>query len=150
MVDRLSKAERSALMAKVKSTGNRSTELRVEAALTAAGIDGWEKHPPLLGKPDFYFPAARLVLFVDGCYWHGCPRHVRFPKAQADYWRAKIDRNRRRDNRIHRALRKQGYHVMRVWEHDLSRDSWVKRLAALLRRAGDSHPASTPSGLNRS
>jgi DNA mismatch endonuclease (patch repair protein) len=134
MVDPLSTEERSALMAKVKSAGNRSTELRVEQALTAAGIGGWEKHPHLPGKPDFYFPAERLVVFVDGCYWHGCPKHVRYPAARADYWRAKIDRNRRRDNRNRRALRAGGYHVMRVWEHDLKRDTWLKRLAAMLRR----------------
>lgn len=133
MADKLSTVARSALMAKVRATGNRSTEGRVEAALSEAGITGWEKHPPLLGKPDFYFPGTRLVMFVDGCYWHGCPHHVRFPQAQADYWRDKIDRNRRRDNRLRRRLRQQGYHVMRVWEHDLKQDIWIKRLRAFLR-----------------
>lgn len=140
-IDPLSPAERSALMRKVKGTGNRTTEACVEAALLAAGIGGWEKHPALPGKPDFFFPAQRLLLFVDGCYWHGCPRHVRYPQARADYWRAKIDRNRRRDNRVRRALRAQGYHVMRVWEHDLKADVWLKRLQAMLRRA-ENHAAS--------
>lgn len=141
MTDKLSKAERSAIMAKVKSTGNRSTEAVVEAALIEAGIEGWEKQPPLLGKPDFYFPAHRLVVFVDGCYWHGCPKHVRMPASNVAYWNSKIDRNCRRDNRYRRKLRQQGYHVMRVWEHDLKRDTWLKRLKSMLRRlevAGDS------------
>ena len=139
MADPLSEAERSALMAKVRSIGNRSTEGRVEAGLDEAGIMGWEKHPPILGKPDFLFPNQKLVIFVDGCYWHGCPRHVRFPQTRADYWRDKIDRNRRRDNRIRRQLRREGYHVMRVWEHDLKSDIWLKRLRAMIRRIDDTH-----------
>ena len=134
IVDPLTPEQRSALMRKVKGTGNRTTEARVEAALLAAGVTGWEKHPALPGKPDFYFPAERLLVFVDGCYWHGCPQHVRYPQASADYWRAKIDRTRRRDNRVRRQLRAQGYHVMRVWEHDLGRETWLKRLLALRRR----------------
>ena len=121
-------------MAKVKSTGNRSTELKAEAALVAAGIDGWERHPALPGKPDFYFPEHRLAVFIDGCFWHGCPKHVRYPQAHAGYWLSKIDRNRKRDNRIRRQLRSQGFHVMRVWEHDLRGDTWMKRLLAMLRR----------------
>lgn len=132
--DTLSPAERSALMAKVRATGNAATEGRVEAALRGTGIEGWEKHPVLPGKPDFYFPAQRLLVFVDGCYWHGCPLHVRYPQTNADYWHVKIERNRRRDNRYRRQLRERGYHVMRVWEHDLKQGTWLKRLRAMLRR----------------
>ena len=140
MPDTFSKRERSAIMAKVKSKGNRSTEAVVEAALDDAGISGWQKHPQLLGNPDFYFPAHKLALFVDGCFWHGCPKHVRYPAANAEYWRTKIDRTRRRDNRNHRKLRQAGYHVMRVWEHDLKRLTWLKRLQALLRRIEATKP----------
>ncbi len=136
MADQFSPAERSAIMAKVKSTGNRTTEGRVEAALVASGVVGWVKHPrEVLGKPDFFFPEQRLALFVDGCFWHGCPVcKPLMPVSHAEYWRAKIDRNRRRDNRHHRRLRRDGYHVMRVWEHELKADRWLKRLRAMLRR----------------
>ena len=133
-MDPLSTVDRSALMAKVKGSGNKSTELVVEAMLHNQGIEGWVKHPDLLGKPDFYFPIHRLVIFVDGCYWHGCAKHVRYPQANAEYWRAKIERTMRRDDRIRRSLRRQGFHVMRVWEHDLKRDTWVKRLMVMMRR----------------
>lgn len=133
-MDPLSSVERSALMAKVKGSGNASTERVVEAMLNDRGIEGWVKHPDLPGKPDFYFPDQRLVIFVDGCYWHGCPRHVRYPQANADYWRAKIERTMRRDDRTRRLLRRQGFHVMRVWEHDLKRDTWVKRLMSIMKR----------------
>jgi DNA mismatch endonuclease (patch repair protein) len=134
MADKLTQAERSALMGKVRSTGNRSTEGRVEAALNNAGIEGWEKHPPIEGKPDFFFPIQSVLLFVDGCYWHGCPLHVRYPADNADYWRKKILRNQQRDTHVRRKLRQQGYHVMRVWEHELKNDRWLTRLHKLLVR----------------
>ena len=135
-IDPLSTAERSARMAKVRGTGNKSTEGLVEAALIENGIVGWEKHPKgVVGKPDFYFPTWRLAVFVDGCFWHACPICNRnAPTARGEFWRNKIDENRRRDNRQRRLLRRQGYHVMRVWEHQLRTDVWLKRLEAMLRR----------------
>ncbi len=132
--DPMSKADRSAQMARVRGEGNRSTEGTVETALVEAGIQGWEKHPKdILGKPDFFFPAQRLALFVDGCFWHACPVcKRRIPKS--DFWKNKIENNRRRDNRVHSTLRREGYHVMRVWEHDLKKDTWLKRLNTIIQR----------------
>lgn len=66
---------------------------------------------------DVAFPVAKLAVFVDGCFWHGCPRHHQAPKANASYWEAKLAMNRDRDRRINRALRKKGWTVLRVWEH---------------------------------
>ena len=130
-IDPLSEAERSARMARVRGAGNKSTEGRVEAALLAAGIEGWEKHPKtVLGKPDFYFPRPRLAVFVDGC--PVCAR--RTPTARAEFWRSKIDENWRRNGRQRRRLRRQGYHVMRVWEHDIKKGPWLTRLRAMLAR----------------
>lgn len=123
------------MMAKVRSTGNRSTESTVESALIREGIDGWEKHPAdVPGRPDFYFRRYRLAVFVDGCFWHACPRCGRIPKSNPEFWSRKIDDNRRRDDRTRRRLRQQGYHVMRIWEHEARETSWVKRLRALIRR----------------
>lgn len=123
-------------MSRVRGGGNRSTEGRAEAALVASGIDGWVKHPKdILGRPDFYFPTHRLAVFVDGCFWHRCPTcNRRMPANRAEFWRAKLDENRRRDNRTRRRLRAEGYHVMRVWEHDLKRETWLKRLRSMLAR----------------
>lgn len=136
MIDPLSTAERSARMARVRGKGNKSTEGKVEATLATVGLTGWEKHPQdVPGKPDFFFRDHRLVVFVDGCFWHACPVCARrTPTARAEFWRKKIDENRRRDNRKRRRLRRQGYHVMRVWEHDLRKDTWLKRLRAMIRR----------------
>ncbi len=85
-------------------------------------------------RADVVFPSERVAVFVDGCYWHGCPLHVRFPRTNAEYWHTKIERNRRRDNKTRRQLRRDGFHVMRVWEHDLKSDRWLQRLRAMLRR----------------
>ena len=133
MPDLLSKAERSVLMGKVRATGNQSTERVVEVALKAVGIKGWRKHPKtVLGKPDFYFNREKLAIFVDGCFWHACPRCGRVPKSRRAFWLAKIDGNRRRDNRVRRLLRKTGFHTMRIWEHELKTDTWLKRLISRL------------------
>jgi DNA mismatch endonuclease (patch repair protein) len=123
-------------MSLVRGTGNKSTELRAEQSLTENGIGGWTKHPKgMVGKPDFYFPEHKLAVFIDGCFWHACPTCGRLPKSRTEFWHTKIDENRRRDNRVRRKLRKMGYRTMRVWEHELKRDSWVKRLRSRLNLA---------------
>ena len=120
-------------MAKVRSKGNKSTELRAISALRERGITGWVQHPSdILGRPDLYFPEPRLVVFLDGCFWHACPKCGRIPKTRVEFWSAKIGGNRRRDLATSRALRNRGYHVMRVWEHALQDDRWVKRLLRML------------------
>lgn len=136
MTDIMSESERSARMALVRSSGNKSTEGKVEAKLIELGITGWEKQPKgIIGKPDFIFPEHKLLVFVDGCFWHACPTcHRRLPTTRAEYWKDKIDGNRRRDNRHRRQLREEGYHVMRIWEHEVKKSGWVKRLQAMLRR----------------
>ena len=122
-------------MAKVRSKGNRSTELRAMSTLQESRIMGWTRHPSdVPGHPDFYFTEHRLVVFVDGCFWHACPKCGRIPKTRVEFWKAKIAGNRRRDLSISRALRKRGYHVMRVWEHALQDDRWVRRLVRMLGR----------------
>jgi len=119
-MDTLSKTARSALMAKVRSRGNRSTEVRLRLALVRAGISGWELHPASVpGRPDFWFPRNNVALFVDGCFWHGCKRCLRLPRGNRSYWQAKIDGNIRRAALINRKLRSEGVIVFRVWEHEI-------------------------------
>jgi DNA mismatch endonuclease (patch repair protein) len=133
-VDRLSGEARSALMSKISSCGNKSTELRFRALLIRAGIRGWCVQPRGTdGKPDFAFLTRRLAVFIDSCFWHGCPKHVRFPKSNAIYWRKKIHSNKRRDKSVTRALRKEGWTVVRIWEHELARtDLVLQRLSVIL------------------
>jgi len=86
----------------------------------------------LVGRPDFVFPRARVALFVDGCFWRGCPKHSNLPVNNRDFWRTKLDANKARDVLVNRTLRKLGWRVLRVWEHELTR----RREQTLLRRLG--------------
>lgn len=113
-------------MGAVKGTGNRTTEMRLRYALVRSGISGWVLHTrDIEGRPDFYFPAAGLAVFVDGCFWHGCPRCGHVPKKNSAFWRMKIARNRARDKRTSSRLRRHGIRVLRIWEHRLNRDVYA-------------------------
>ena len=128
-MDKVSPAERSRIMAQVRSRGNKSTELKLIALLRANNLSGWRRNYQLSGKPDFVYPRHRLALFVDGCFWHGCSKHCRLPATNKKYWIDKIDRNKRRDRKTGKALRAKGWTVIRIWEHDLkSKASFNRKL----------------------
>jgi DNA mismatch endonuclease, patch repair protein len=127
VADKFSKAKRSQVMAAVRSKGNRETELKLVAILRAAGITGWRRHQSLPGCPDFVFLAQRLVIFVDGCFWHGCPQHCRMPKANGRYWQQKISRNIGRDRATVRILKAARWRVIRLWGHSLRHPTRVSR-----------------------
>jgi DNA mismatch endonuclease (patch repair protein) len=82
-------------------------------------------------KADIVFPRRRIAIFVDGCFWHGCPEHGTWPKANAAWWRAKIEKNRLRDADTDRRLKAEGWTVVRVWEHESAADA-AERIAALV------------------
>jgi DNA mismatch endonuclease (patch repair protein) len=152
------------VMARIRSRGNRETELALARLLRRAGFTGWRRQrevrspksevrgPKSEGRsaragvgsfrvrPDFVFPKQRVAVFVDGCFWHGCPVHsppARWLRKSAmpdapgrvrgqgtgrtgkRFWRAKLAANRARDRRVNRALRRAGWRVVRLWEHEL-------------------------------
>ncbi len=129
MADRLTKAARSALMAKVRGRGNATTEEALRRIFRVEGHVGWRRQATLRGRrrdgeawrvrPDFVFRARRLVVFVDGCFWHGCPRHGTRPRDNRAFWARKFRLNRARDRRNTRDLRAAGWRVLRLWEHEL-------------------------------
>jgi DNA mismatch endonuclease, patch repair protein len=128
MADIYTRAERSALMAKVRGRGNLTTEQALAKLLRKQGWSGWRRQRVVRGRaagelfqvrPDFVFAARRLAIFVDGCFWHGCPRHGTSPRGNAAFWRAKFRRNQARDRRDARRLRREGWQVLRLWEHEL-------------------------------
>jgi DNA mismatch endonuclease (patch repair protein) len=123
-------------MARIRSKGNKSTELRFRGLLIRYGLRGWKvQAAEIPGKPDFVFPKQKVAIFVDSCYWHGCRKHVRHPKTKKSYWRAKIFGNIKRDRRVSRLLVSQGWRVLRIWEHDLRIGSRViERAKELLRK----------------
>lgn len=119
--DVFTKAKRSEVMSRIRSRGNRDTELALAKLLRAHGITGWRRHQPVFGKPDFIFKRARLALFVDGCFWHGCPKHATKPKNNQAFWQHKLSANQKRDKLVNRTLRKAGWRVLRIWECALTR-----------------------------
>ena len=135
MSDIWTKAKRSDVMSRIKGTGNKDTELRLIGIFKTHGITGWRRRSPLVGKPDFVFPKLKLAVFVDGCFWHGCPLHATQPKSNTEFWRTKIARNQTRDRLVTRTLRAQGWRVLRIWEHELAKKN-ATRLAGRLRRVG--------------
>ena len=130
-------ATRSRNMRAIRSTANRSTERRLASLLANSGLRGWRlRAKELPGTPDFVFARRRLIVFSDGCFFHGCPQCGHVPKANRLYWGAKIARNRSRDARVDRKLRALGYTVIRIWECQLrDRPAWcLKRIECALKR----------------
>ena len=124
-MDTVSPIKRSQIMSNVRSNRNKSTEWKLRSALVRFGVRGWKVTPiKVKGSPDFVFSNNRLLIFVDGCFWHGCPKCYRRPKSNRLYWDSKVIGNRSRDRRVSRQLRKAGWHVIRFWEHDLK---WPQR-----------------------
>ena len=129
MPDVFSKAKRSEVMSRIRSRGNRDTELALARLLRANGITGWRRHLEIRkaesGKrkfkvrPDFVFRQLRFALFVDGCFWHGCPKHATKPANNRAFWKKKLAGNKTRDRVVNRALRLAGWQVLRIWECDL-------------------------------
>jgi DNA mismatch endonuclease, patch repair protein len=127
-MDTVSPLERSRIMTKVKSGGNKSTEAAFASLLRREGVSGWRRRYPLEGSPDFVFPQKRLAVFVDGCLWHGCAHHCRVPHTHRAYWVQKIARNRRRDKRTRRILRVKGWRVIRIWEHEIKTSAVLSKI----------------------
>jgi DNA mismatch endonuclease (patch repair protein) len=133
MADVFSKAKRSEVMSRIRPRENKGTELALMAFFRAHGHTGWRRRQPLFGKPDFVFRKTKVALFVDGCFWHGCPKHGTRPKTNTEFWNEKIRRNIARDRLVNRTLREAGWRVVRIWEHELHKKN-AARLEARLRR----------------
>ena len=141
-MDVFSKEKRAAIMRRVRPRGNGTTELRLARLLRQSGISGWRRQYKLFGTPDFYFPHLKVAVFVDGCFWHGCPLHATTPAKSTEFWKAKLDRNRARDILFIRTLCRQGVAVVRIWEHELRTAvaaKCLKRIVRLLRRRAEKH-----------
>ena len=127
MVDRVSVTCRSKIMRSVPQRGNKTTELRMVSIMKAAHINGWRRQSTLSGKPDFVFPKQRLAVFVDGCFWHGCPRCYAAPETNKPFWIGKVLRNKARDRAVRKILERKGWRVLRFWECRLKNPSLIER-----------------------
>ncbi len=135
MADVFTRSKRSEVMSCILSRSNASTELRLRTALRMHGIKGWRRHLPIPGRPDFAFPKAKVALFVDGCFWHGCSLHFRMPAANRAFWRTKIRRNVARDRATSGQLRKRGWQALRIWEHALKTPAGITRTVGRIIKA---------------
>lgn len=126
---------RSKTMAAIRGKNNKTTELKLRMGLVRNRISGWTLHPSeILGKPDFYFPKKKVAVFIDGCFWHGCPYCGHIPKTRSAFWRAKIKRNKTRDQKIKRQLEESGAIVFRFWEHQLKTMQGLKKMILTIRQ----------------
>ena len=149
MADIFTRRKRSEVMSRIRSRGNGTTEAALAAVFRELGVTGWRRHVRVPGRlkdgsrfslrPDFVFRSARIAVFVDGCFWHGCPRHGARPSGNRKFWLAKFARNRARDRRDTRRLKSCGWKVLRLWEHELRKSA----RPALLRKLRRHLPAET-------
>jgi DNA mismatch endonuclease (patch repair protein) len=133
MPDVFTKSKRSEVMSRIRSRGNKGTEVALAKLFRRNKITGWRRQVQIITsprpspqrgegvrvRPDFVFRQVRLAVFVDGCLWHGCPRHATQPKGNRTFWKNKLARNKARDLLVTRTLRRAAWRVLRIWEHDL-------------------------------
>jgi DNA mismatch endonuclease, patch repair protein len=151
MPDVFTKQKRSEVMSRIRARGNKETEIALMKIFRRHKITGWRRQTLLKFKiqkvelkmkkaghakactpnkgsfaatirPDFIFPKQKLVVLVDGCFWHGCPKHSNLPVTNRAFWRKKLIGNRTRDRLVNRTLRQHGWRVIRIWQHDLKHE----------------------------
>ena len=133
MPDNLTKEQRSYTMSRIRSK-NTTPEVVIRRLVHARGLRFRMHVKSLPGQPDLVFARAKLAVFIDGDFWHGW-RFTSWKETLAEYWQKKIDGNRRRDCRNFRRLRRQGWAVIRIWEHQVKRDvaTCVNRIEFVVR-----------------
>ncbi|MDR1296303.1 MAG: very short patch repair endonuclease [Deltaproteobacteria bacterium] len=131
MTDVFDKAKRSLVMSKIRSKGNKSTELRLIDIFAERGVKGWRRNYDVRGHPDFIFPKRKIAVFVDGCFWHGHDCRLSRPKQNAEFWAAKLERNMSRDKTVAREFERRGWTVVRIWECELKKKNLPELFARL-------------------
>lgn len=133
-MDRHTTEQRSNNMSRIRKFGNGSTELRTASLFRAHRIKGWRRHLQLPGRPDFTFRRERVVIFLDGCFWHCCPQCNWQPASNTDYWGPKLEKNVAKDREADSQLVRRGWVVIRIWEHEVkaSPESCIARIRSAL------------------
>lgn len=117
MVDKMTLEQRRKTMQAIKSKS--SLEDFVAKELWKRGIRFRRNVKGLFGKPDISIKKYKLVIFVDSCFWHYCPLHGKIPETNREYWEKKLNRNRERDKNVNAYYQEKGWHLIRVWEHEV-------------------------------
>lgn len=120
-MDVLSPEQRSRCMSRIRGTDTKP-ELKLRKALWHRGWRYRLHCKELPGRPDIVFVSQGVAVFVDGCFFHGCPKHYSPPESNAEFWSRKIEANKRRDAEVSAELEADGWHVLRIWEHEIDED----------------------------
>jgi len=138
MVDVLTKKQRSYCMSRILGS-NTGLEITFKKHMRSGGITGFRKGTKVVGKPDYIFPALKVAVFLDGCFWHGCPKCYREPDTNKTFWKNKISKNKKRDREVSRLLKKDGWKIKRFWGHQIKKkpDSCVSTLKRILEKRCD-------------
>ncbi|MDD4878210.1 MAG: very short patch repair endonuclease [Candidatus Nanoarchaeia archaeon] len=139
MADIFSKHKRSQIMSQIKSK-NTSLELDFRRRLWKEGLR-YKTHYAIEGKPDIAFVSRRIAIFIDSCFWHNCPSHFRKPSSNKQYWDKKIKRNALRDKNVTRILTREGWQVLRFWEHDI-----IKKQEACIKKVKKAYHSGVVKG----
>ncbi len=127
------KMTRSENMSRIRST-NTKPEILLRKTLWTKGLR-YRLYPDLPGRPDLAFSKSRAAVFVDGCFWHGCPLHYSAPRNRWDFWKDKLRRNVLRDMEVDDQLRAMGWKILRIWEHELKHmDEITEKIYAHIRK----------------
>lgn len=126
MTDVLTKEQRSYNMSMIRGK-NTKPEIALRKLLFASGLRGYRLHYRLPGKPDIVFPKGKTAVFIDGCFWHKCPRCFMEPGTNREFWKKKIESNVKRDKIVNAELRKKEWKVLRIWEHEMRNEKIIKR-----------------------
>ena len=126
MTDVLTRAQRSYCMSRIRAKDTQP-EIVLRKIISKAGIKGYRLNCRLLGKPDLVFPKRKIVIFIDGCFWHKCPKCFKNPATNKKFWLKKIDSNVKRDGFVSARLKKEGWKVLRIWEHEVRKQKIVKK-----------------------
>ncbi|HOU30592.1 MAG TPA: very short patch repair endonuclease [Bacteroidales bacterium] len=121
MADVLTPEQRKLNMSKIRGK-NTTPEKVIRNKLYSLGIRGYRIHYNLPGKPDIVFVRKRIVVFIDGCFWHKCPLDFQEPETRKEFWLNKIEKNVIRDRKVDLELSKKGWTVLRIWEHEVKKD----------------------------
>jgi len=133
MTDTFTKEKRSQIMRAVKSQGNKSTEIKLIYLFKKYKIIGWRRNYKLFGNPDFVFPQKKLIVFADGCFWHGHSCRKIKPANNRKYWATKISGNKKRDAQVNSILKVNGWSVFRIWECQIKKEKLPKRFVTLFK-----------------
>jgi len=135
MTDVHTKKQRSYNMSMIKGK-NTKPELFLRKYLFSKGLRGYRLNPKLLGKPDIIFNKHKLLIFIDGCFWHKCPKCFIKPRTNVKFWNKKINGNIKRDLNVNQLLKKEGWKVIRFWEHEINKniESCYKKIIQKLKK----------------